>query len=415
MINIKGSKLHNKQKEILKDILSTKSKYYIINASRQSGKSYLLAELVRFYCLTQDNIKLMYVTPTYGLASTLFDNILSSLEHTGVLKSINKSKLSLTFINKSVLFFKSAERYDNIRGLSNDYVFLDEFSFFKHGAWDAIKPTILAKVDSKVIIVSTPKGKNLFYDMAMLGESTNDRYKYYYMHYTDNPKCDLLEIEDAKKVLPEDIYLTEYEAKFIDDGGSVFKDLTKNQIITEWQQPINNEKYFAGLDIGKKDSTVLTIFNSKGEVVYIHRVNNMSYNKIIESLLMPLNLYNPLVYVEVNGVGDVLFDMLQLKYSRLVAWQNTNSIKTQIIEGLIYDLENESIKIPTAKLLPELDFELKVFTYEYNPKTRTIKYAATPPHNDDCVISLALANYCRNENKFIGKRIVQKRFNKHSY
>ena len=74
------------------------------------------------------------------------------------------------------------------------------------------------------------------------------------------------------------------------------------------------------------------------------------------------------------------------------------------------------VKIPTKELFPSLDFEMKVFTYDYNPKTRTIRYAATPPHNDDTVISLGIANLCRNENKFIGKRVmVKKPKNKHFY
>ena len=414
-MKISGATLHPKQKEIFNSINKSNAKYFIINASRQSGKSFLLAEFVRYFALNEPDIILLYVTPSYGLSDIFFNNIYESLKDIPVIKSINRSKLTLKFINGSSIIFKSAERYDNIRGGSYDYVLLDEFSFFKYGAFDAIKPTIAAKINAKVIIASTPKGKNLFYDMAMLGQSENKRYEYYFMHYSHNPLYDIEEVKDARKVLPEDVFKTEYEAEFIDNGGTVFKDITDVQIVTKWADPLPNTKYFAGLDIGKKDSTVLTIMDKDGKVVYIHRVNNMSYNKIIDSLLVVLNKYNPLVYVEVNSVGDVVFDMLQMKYKSLVTWTNTNKVKTDMIEMLILEMSNRTISLPTEELSPQLDFEMKVFTYEYNPKNRTIRYAATPPHNDDMVISLALANLCKNENMFYGKRITQKRVNKYSY
>ena len=235
------------------------------------------------------------------------------------------------------------------------------------------------------------------------------------MHYSDNPMYDMEEVLDAKKVLPDAIYRQEYEAEFIDDGGEVFRNVKANQTITEWSEPIQGEKYFAGIDIGKTDSTVLTIMDSKGNIAYIHRISDTSYDNIIQSLVSVLTIFNPLTYVEVNSVGDVVFDMLIKQYRNLVAWTNNNKSKTDMIELLVKDFSTNAIKIPTKDLFKELDFELSVFTFEYNPKTRTIKYAAQPPHHDDCVISLALSNLCRTENRFIGNYISTKHVNKFAY
>jgi len=414
-MKIKGAKLHKKQLEIFNTIKNSNAKYFTINASRQSGKSYLLSEFVRYFSITEKKKEIMYVTPTYPLGDKFFTKILNSLEGIPVLKSINKSKLKFEFVNGTIVTFKSAERFDNIRGGSYDYVFIDEFSFFKLGSWEAIKPTIVAKKNAKVIIVSTPKGHNLFYDMCLLGQSDNKRYKYFFMHYSDNPMCDLEEVADAKKVLPNDIYKQEYEAEFIDDGGTVFKDVTSKQTITKWSLPEQNNKYFAGLDIGKKDFTVLTIFDKDANIVLIHSDKEKSYAKIIQNLIPILQKYNPLVYVETNGVGDVFFDMLLTKYSRLVSWTNTNSEKTEIIETLIADLDDNKILLPTKDLCFELDFEMKVFIYEYSPKTRRIKYFAQPPHHDDHVLSLAIAYKSYRENKFSGRYITKKRTNKYIY
>lgn len=372
-------------------------------------------ELLRYFAITSHNSNILYITPTYQLGETLFKNLTKSLESIPVVKSINRSKLSLTFNNESVISFKSAERHENIRGSSIDYVFLDEFSFFKKDAWDSIKPVIAAKIESKVFIASTPKGRNLFFEMCSLGQSDNTRYAYHFMHYTDNPLYDLQEVLDAKNVLPDYIYRTEYEAEFITDSGSVFKNTESVKVITEWQQPVPNKKYFAGLDIGKHDSTVLTILNDKNEVVYIHRETEKSYNLIIDNILKILNLYNPLTYVETNGVGDVFYDMLVTKYSRLVPWQNNNNVKTNMIELLITSINEQSIKLPTQTLYDTLSLELNMFTYNYNTKTRRVHYEATQGFHDDHIISLGLANLCHKENKFIGNFITSKRDNKYRY
>lgn len=412
---IKGVELHNKQKRIAASIISSNAKYYTINASRQAGKSFLLKELLRYYSFNTSNSTLLYITPTYSLGGTFFREFKDSLKDIPVVKEVDKSKLILRLINDTKIIFKSAERYENIRGFSPDYLFLDEFAFFKEGAWAAIKPLIGAKRDSKVIIASTPNGKELFYEMIKLGESDNDRYKSYFMHYTDNPRYDLEEVKDAKKVLPEDVYLTEYEAKFIDGNGTIFKDLETNLVLDSWQKPVTGEKYFAGIDVGKSDSTVLTIINSKGEVVYIKGVKDKAYDKIINELTPALNSYNPVTLVETNGVGDVFFDYLKKSYPRIESWTNNNNNKVNIIEGLVADLSYKRLKLPNKALCSQLENELNTFIIYYTPKTRKITYAARTGFNDDYVMSLAIANKCYSDYNNSVKFISNRRNNSYMY
>ena len=68
---------------------------------------------------------------------------------------------------------------------------------------------------------------------------------------------------------------------------------------------------------------------------------------------------------------------------------------------------NEStIRIPHEDLFPALVSELETFTYDYNPKTRSIKYGHPVGLHDDCVISLAIANWNRKQNKSYGSYVV---------
>ena len=103
------------------------------------------------------------------------------------------------------------------------------------------------------------------------------------MNYKDNPYYDLNEIEDAKKTLPESIFRQEYEAEFIDDGGSVFENITQLSTINEFiVNKRSGERYFAGLDLARQnDYTVLTIINQRKEVVYVYRANKKSWESIV--------------------------------------------------------------------------------------------------------------------------------------
>ena len=85
------------------------------------------------------------------------------------------------------------------------------------------------KSGKKVLFISTPKGKNWFYELFQLGESPDfEDYQSYKGSSYDTPYIQLVDIEDARRVLPENVFRQEYEAKFIDSGGEVFQNLTKN-------------------------------------------------------------------------------------------------------------------------------------------------------------------------------------------
>ena len=83
--------------------------------------------------------------------------------------------------------------------------------------------------------------------------------------------------------------------------------------------------------------------------------------------------------------------------------------KQEIIEGLILDMNETIIQIPSRELFSWLWDELTVYTYEYNPKTRSLRYGHPNGLHDDTVMSLAIANYNRKQMKSYGQYAVQGR------
>jgi PBSX family phage terminase large subunit len=305
--------------------------------------------------------------------------------------------------NGSILYFKGADNFDSLRGISPNYLFIDEFAFMKQDAWRQVLKPALSVSGKRCYIASTPRTKQSdFYSMFVQGQENNSRYKSFHMTYKENPLANLEEVEDARKNLPEVIFKAEFLAEFINQGGEVFRNVD-NVCILDKQEIDLKEKYFAGIDLGRQnDFTVLIIMNSKKEVVFLYRDNQKDWNDIISDLVSILKGWNVRkVYVESNNVGDVVIDMLRKECGSMIDSYWTGKDKPDLIESLIVEFENMNIKLPKKEIYPELYNELISYTYEYNVKTRTIKYGAPQGIHDDCVMSLAICLDCYKENHLL--------------
>lgn len=390
----KGFTPHTKQKEIINGILNTDIKYHIVSLGRQSGKSLMGMNLMLYWAINNKPCKILWVSPVYSQANKVQKELDNAIRNSNIIESCNYSESYIKLKTGSEIYFRSAERYDNIRGFTFDYAIMDEVAFMKEETWtEAVRPTLAVK-GKKVLFLSTPKGKNWFYDMYQIGLSNDyTNYKSYKGSSYDTPFISHAEIEDAKKTLPENVFRQEYLAEFLEGGGEVFSNIDNN---TYDQWPTKYDKVYCGIDLGKQEDYTVAIFMDKeGNVIATYRNNKVSWNTLVDELVTCINRYNATTLIEVNSIGDVIYEQLKKKVKSIEPFVTTNKSKTEIIEGLILDFNESNIKIPSRKLDSALYDELGYFTYEYNPKSRSIKYGHPNGLHDDCVISLALANYCR--------------------
>jgi phage terminase large subunit-like protein len=392
MSTIKGYKPHLKQKEIHNSIINESYKYYILNIGRQFGKTMLGINQMLYWAINHKGCNIAWVTPIYKQSKKVFDEMEKVTKSSGLFE-YNRSDLTISGFNSQIQFF-SGERPDNIRGNTFDYLIVDEMAFTRPELWsEVLSATVLVK-GKKVIFISTPKGKNHFYQLS-LQPNYDNRYKYFHYSSYDNPMIDAEDLEERKRSLPKHIFEQEYLAKFIDNASGLFKNV--DSCVTKPAE--RTQKLFGGLDIGRADDyTVLTILNKNYQMVYVQRWRQQEWSKIIDEVANKIREYNAEIFVEVNNQGDVFYEMLQNKvYNNVQPYVTSTATKPIMIEDLAVHFENKDIGILEESWLVD---ELNAFTYIYNEKTRRVQYSAPQGVHDDGVMSLALAVQSIKKNQY---------------
>jgi len=390
---------HKGQKKVIDGFADSEHKFCSVACGRQFGKSLLGQNLMLYWLLKTPNQKAGWVSPIFTQSKKVFKELEQASRK--IIKSSNKADLTITFINGSTIQFLGAERYDSIRGFSFNYVVIDEAAFIRKEAVDeAIFPTLSA-IGKKCLIISTPKSKNWFYNTYLKGFNEGGDYISFQGKSTDNPHIDAGFIAEQAKSLPYDIYLQEYEAKFSEATNDVFRGLDNVCILNEFRRPNKSERYYFGIDVGVSDDfTVLTILDEAGRCANILRINGKALTEIGEIISTELRKYNTKGgYIETNGLGRGLYDILSSKNIKIKAFTTTQDSKTKGVRSLMQDIEDQVLELPSKELFPHLYNELSLYSYKIAANGK-LSFSHPNGAKDDCVDSLWLANLSRSELAF---------------
>ncbi len=196
------------------------TRFKVVAAGRRCGKSRLSAVSLLIEGLNcPDGSAVMYIAPTLGQARTIMWDLLHDLGRP-VIKSSHVNNLEITLINGRKILVRGADNPDSLRGVSLIYVVLDECAFVKEDVWQKIIRASLSDKKGRALFISTPSGRNWFYDVFNLGkfEDEEDRQdeEWKSWHYTtqDNETIDPKEIEAAKRTLSSFAFKQEYLSSF---------------------------------------------------------------------------------------------------------------------------------------------------------------------------------------------------------
>lgn len=378
--------------KFIKDAFFTKSKFSIISAGRRSGKTYNAAQWLCDELLDPNtqwgfNPQGLWVDTTQGNCDQYVEQYFKHiLKDVWALCHYSSERKKLTLPNGIPIKFGSSERPELLEGFEYPRGVLNEGGIIlkKAALWDNTLQPMFKGDTTKVRIIGTPKGKNKFHKLSL-------QYETHHFTCWDSPYWDKNELEKLQLETPQLVWKQEYLAEFIDDGGSVFRNILQNITNREDSEARAGATYIIGIDLAKfQDFTVIMVADvSSKEIVYIERFNEIDWSFQKQKILNVWNKFKrPRIIIDATGAGNPIYDDLHNAGVNIEPFIFTASSKKELIWDLAIALDNKEIKYPNNELLIN---ELESFGYEMT-RAGNITYSAPDGMHDDMVIALALVN-----------------------
>ena len=320
------------------------NRFTICKLPRQSGKSTTIIAYLLHYVLFNPTVNIAILANKAATARDLLGRLQLAYEHLpkwlqqGVM-SWNKGSLDLENGSKILASSTSASA---VRCGSYNIIFLDEFAYVPSNVaeqfFSSVYPTISSGKTSKVMIVSTPHGMNMFYKMWTDSENKRNSYIPIEVHWSEVPGRDVMWKEETIKNTSESQFNSEFECEFL---GSIDTLITLAKLRTlTYKNPIQSN---AGIDLYKKPQEnhtyMLTADVSRGtsndySAFLVFDITQMPYTIVakyrdneIKPLIFPSKIYDiaqaynkAFVLIEINDIGEQVANTLQfdLEYDNLI-------------------------------------------------------------------------------------------------
>ena len=431
-------KMYNFQKEMVGTFHN--NRYSICKLPRQSGKSTTIIAFLLHYCIFNANVNVAILANKAAVARDLLGRLQLAYENLpkwlqqGVI-SWNKGSLEL---ENGSRILAAATSSSAVRGGSYNIIFLDEFAYVPSNIaeqfFSSVYPTISSGKTSKVIIVSTPHGMNMFYKLWRDAEDRKNSYVPIEVHWTEVPGRDEKWKKETIANTSEQQFRTEFECEFL---GSVNTLINPSKLRTmRYRQPsVSNagldiyepvkedHRYCVTVDVARgdlNDNSAFVIF----DVTHIpYKVVGKYKNNDIKPMMFPgivekvaRNYNQAEILVEVNDIGGQVADTLhyELEYDNLImvsqrgragqvagsgfsgkgaqlGVRTTKAIKKLGCSNLKTLVESDKIIIEDFDLISEMStFILK----------GTSKYEADDGSNDDLMMCCVLFAWLSNQTYF---------------
>ena len=327
----------------------TDNRFVICKMPRQTGKSTTIIAFLLHYILFNESVNVAVLANKGAVARELLSRLQLAYEHLpkwlqqGVLVW-NKGNIEVENGSKVIAAATSSSA---VRGSSFNIIFLDEFAHVPQNIaesfFTSVYPTISSGESTKVLIVSTPLGMNMFYKMWIEAEEGRNDYVPIEVHWSEMPGRDAKWKEETIRNTSEVQFTQEFECEFVGSTytliapsklrSMVFKTpLHTNNNLSVYEEPIKNHTYALVADTSQGkgvDYSALVVFD----------VSKMPYTQVA---VFRDNTISPLLYPNViYNVGN--------KYNQAHVLIEVNDIGSQVADTLHYDLEYENIMIVTMR------------------------------------------------------------------
>ena len=329
-----------------KDMVGTfhSNRFTICKLPRQSGKSTVMVSYLLHYALFNPSVNIAILANKAATARDLLSRLQLAYEHLphwlqqGVM-SWNKGSLELENGSKILASSTSASA---VRGGSYNIIFLDEFAYVPSNVaeqfFSSVYPTISSGQSTKVMIVSTPHGMNMFYKIWTDAEEKRNSYIPIEVHWSEVPGRDEKWKKETIANTSEQQFNTEFECEFLGSIDTLIspsklrvlaykKPIQSNAGVDVFEHPIPEHTYILTADVARGTSNDYSAFIVFDVTSVPYRIVAKFRDNEIKPLLFPQRIhqiakaYNQsFVLIEVNDIGEQVANAMQydMEYDNMI-------------------------------------------------------------------------------------------------
>ena len=414
------------------------NRFVITKMPRQSGKSTAVVAFILHYLLFNSDKNIAVLANKAELARELLDRVKKAYENLPLWLQqgiVVWNKGSIEVENGSKILATSTTG-SAARGQSFSMVFLDEFAFVQHGIADeffkSVYPTISSGQETKMIIVSTPKGMNHFYKMWVEAEEKRSNFIPLAVNWWETPGRDedwkLQQIANTS----EESFDQEFACNFLGTSNTLVNTNTLRNLT--FVRPMFQKQGFDQYEeIKPGHEYVITVDTSRGvegdysafvvidvsevpyKVVAKYRDNKISPMMYPELIYNVANNFNhAFVLVEINDIGEQVASILyrDLEYENVFVTAMKGRAGQRIGGGFGKNAQlgvrtTKQVKRVGCSTLKDLVEDQKIIIEDFdvieelsNFISKKESYEADEGHHDDLVMCLVLFSWLIRQEYF---------------
>lgn len=326
-------------------------KRIIARLGRQSGKTTTFAAYMCHYIIFNENKTAAILGNKDKTAREILHRVKIMFENLpmwlkpGVLEW-NKS--SVEFENGSRIV-TAATSSSAIRGMSINFLALDEFAFIQPGVFEdfiqSVYPTISSSKDAKVLMVSTPWGLNHFYKFWKEAEDGKNGYAHFSITWDEVPGRDAAWRDKMISEIGLERFRQEFEAEFLGSSNTLI-DVSKLRNMV-YEDPISLQMFNKFLIYDNPDKThqyvmICDVAEGVGgdfSTIQVVDVTEIPWRQVAtySDNLVKTNLFASVI----NNIGKA--------YNNALCIVENNSIGESVLNALNFDHEYENLLFHNKK------------------------------------------------------------------
>ena len=365
------------------------ARFKVVACGRRWGKTEL-GKMALLETAIKGRKRAWWLAPTALMASQVWRDLKATVRQLPGI-AISESERRIDIGGGGMIAVRSAHHPDNLRGEGLDLAVLDEAAYMTPDLWPEVLRPMLTTTRGGALFLSTPFGRNWFWDKYRLGLD-DEAPEWMSFHFTtaNNPMIERDELASIRRQTTEHIWRTEYLAEFSDESGQVFRGIRAAVIPGRVEAPEAGHDYVAGVDWGRHhDYTVIAVIDATARrLVALDRFNNIGW-RLQRGRLKTIAAHwrTRLIWAEANSIGAPNIEALQEDGLPMRSFLTTSRSKSPLIEALALAIERGLLGLLDD---PALLGELASFSLERLPGGG-YRYGAPPGAHDDTVIATALA------------------------